>query len=486
MATTPAFDIVFFGGTGDLALRKLLPALYQAHKAGALHADGRIFALGREPIGLEGYLELLQQRVRPKLGGDYDEEVWESFVSRLRFQTLDANNAQDYRNLVQAMDSSGERITVCYLATAPHLFISICQNLAAVGLNHPHVRVVLEKPLGHDLKSSDTISEAVGQCFTENQIYRIDHYLGKESVQNLMAIRFGNTLFEPLWRREWIDNIQITIAEDLGVEGRGEFYDRTGALRDMLQSHLLQLLCIVAMEPPPSLSEDAIRDEKLKVLRSLKPFSTEDVLSKSVRGQYRSGAINGKPVAGYREEQHVAADSNTETFVALQAEVVNWRWAGIPFFLRTGKRLQERVAEIVINFRNVPHALFPSPMGLHSANRMVIGLQPKESVRLYFLAKEPGDAMNLQSTYLNLDFPTMFKARRADAYERLLLEVIRGQLSLFMRRDEQAQAWAWVEPILECWSKYSIPPKTYTAGSWGPAASSALASRAGVLWHEET
>ncbi|MGB6103478.1 MAG: glucose-6-phosphate dehydrogenase [Pusillimonas sp.] len=486
MSTTPAFDIVFFGGTGDLALRKLIPSLYHAHKAGALHPDGRIFSLGRKNIGLEGYLQLLAERVRPRLGPDFDEEVWAAFTRRLHFRTLEAGTAKDYADLARALGDSPARVTVCYLATAPSLFIPICQHLAAAGVNHPNVRVVLEKPLGHDLESSNAINAAVGRCFSENQIYRIDHYLGKESVQNLMAIRFGNTLFEPLWRREWIDNVQITIAEELGVEERGEFYDRTGALRDMLQSHLLQLLCIVAMEPPPSLSEDAVRDEKLKVLKSLKPFMPEDVLAKAVRGQYRSGAINGMPVPAYRDEHDIAPDSNTETFVALQAEVGNWRWAGVPFFLRTGKRMQERVAEIVINFRKVPHSVFPIPVGLHSANRLVIRLQPKESIRLYLLAKEPGDGMDLQSTYLNLDFHAMFKARWADAYERLLLDVIRGRLALFMRCDEQAQAWNWVEPIIDCWDTHAIPPKMYTAGSWGPAASSGLLSRAGAVWHEET
>ena len=292
-------------------------------------------------------------------------------------------------------------------------------------------------------------------------------------------------MFEPLWRREWIDHIQITIAEELGVEERGDFYDHTGALRDMLQSHLLQLLCMVAMEPPSSLAEEAVRNEKLKVLKSLKPFSVEDVLGKTVRGQYRSGAIRGAPVPGYREEPHVAPDSITETFVALQAEVMNWRWAGVPFFLRTGKRMQERVAEIVIHFRPVPHALFHTPFNLQPANKLVIRLQPSESIRLYFLAKAPGDAMNLQSAYLNLDFHTLFKARHADAYERLLLDVIHGRLALFMRRDEQAQAWVWVEPILACWQQHGIAPKPYISGSWGPAASSGLLSRAGVVWHEE-
>ena len=485
MATTPAFDIVFFGGTGDLALRKLLPSLYHAHKDGVLHPDGRIHALGRKALGQDGYLALLEERVRPRLGEHADEPMWKTFLARVHFHVLDAQQPQHYTKLANVLGPPSGRVVVCYLATAPSLFIPICEHLAAAGLNHPNVRVVLEKPLGHDLPSSNAINEAVGQCFTENQIYRIDHYLGKESVQNLLAVRFGNTLFEPLWRREWIDNVQITIAEELGVEERGDFYDRTGALRDMLQSHLLQLLCMVAMEPPASLTEDAVRDEKLKVLRSLKPFTPEDVLTKAVRGQYRSGAINGRPVPAYRDEPHVDPASNTETFVALQAEVSNWRWSGVPFFLRTGKRMQERVAEIVINFRRVPHTLFPMPIGLQSGNRLVIRLQPKEGVRLYFLAKQPGDAMSLQSTYLDLDFHAMFKARWSDAYERLLLDVIRGRLALFMRRDEQAQAWSWVEPILDCWSRHAIAPKMYTAGSWGPAASSGLLSRAGVAWHEE-
>ena len=485
MATTPAFDMVLFGGTGDLVMRKLLPALYQAHKAGLLHQDGRIIALGRKDLGRDGYLAQVQEKARSHIEPGFDPAVWAAFLERIDFHKLEAAAPDDYASLAQRLGPDGERVTVCYLATTPDLFTTICGQLAAVGLNRPSVRVVLEKPLGHDLDSSASINDAVARYFAEDQTYRIDHYLGKESVQNLMAIRFGNALFEPLWRHEWVDNVQITIAEDIGVEGRGEFYDKTGALRDMVQNHLLQLLCIVAMEPPATLEANAIRDEKLKALKALKPFSAEDVALKTVRGQYKAGAVGGRPVPGFHDEANIPADSRTETFVALRAEIANWRWAGVPFFLRTGKRMQERLAEIVINFRGVPHSLFENPVGQHTANRLVIRLQPEESIRLYFLAKEPGDAMRLQSTHLDLDFQSMYKVRRADAYERLLLDVIRGRLALFMRRDELVEAWRWVEPIIENWEHSTVPPKSYTAGTWGPAASTGLLSRAGAAWNEE-
>jgi glucose-6-phosphate 1-dehydrogenase len=485
MATTPAFDMVLFGGTGDLVMRKLLPSLYQAHKAGLLNENGRIIALGRKDMAREGYLAFADENSRVHLKQDFDAAAWNSFISRIDYHKLDADNADDFAALADKLGRTHDRVTVCYLATAPQFFATICEQLAAVGLNHEQVRVVLEKPLGHDLASSEKINADVAQFFNEDQLYRIDHYLGKESVQNLMAIRFGNTLFEPLWRREWIHDVQITIAEDLGVESRGDFYDGTGALRDMVQNHLLQLLCMVAMEPPANLEANAVRDEKLKVLKALKPFTAADVASKTVRGQYKSGAVGGKPVVGYLDEANIPASSQTETFVALKAEIANWRWSGVPFYLRTGKRMQERVAEIVINFRDVPHALFPSPVSANTGNRLVIRLQPDESIRLHFLAKEPGDTMRLQPTYLNLDFSAMSSVRRADAYERLLLDVIRGKLALFMRRDELAEAWRWVAPIIETWERSTVPPKPYTAGTWGPAASSALLSRDGVAWHEE-
>ena len=480
----PDFDMVLFGGTGDLARRKLLPALFDAHCAGLLHPAARILATGSRASTTEAYLAALEESVRPGLE-HAPPDAWAAFLARIDYVQVDADEPAHFDVLARRVLQRAPEVVVCYLATAPQLFAPICAQLGRTGLNHPGVRVVLEKPLGHDLESSEAINAEVARDFAEDQIYRIDHYLGKESVQNLMAIRFGNALFEPLWRRECIQDVQITIAEELGVETRGDFYDRIGALRDMVQNHLLQLLCMVTMEPPASLSEDAIRDEKIKILKALKPITPQEVAEKTVRGQYRAGAVGGRPVPGYLDERGIAPDSRTETFVAIKAEIANWRWAGVPFYLRTGKRMQARVAEIVIHFRDVPHAIFPRPLGLSPQNRLVIRLQPEESIRLYFLVKQPGDTVTLTQTSLDLDLANSFKARRAGAYERLLLDVIRGRLGLFVRRDEQVQAWRWVEPILETWRDSLVPPKPYTAGTWGPASSSALLSRDGALWHEE-
>jgi glucose-6-phosphate 1-dehydrogenase len=375
-----------------------------------------------------------------------------------------------------------------YLATAPSLFVQACKGLAAVGLNEARVRVVLEKPLGHDLASAREINDAVRQLFSERQIFRIDHYLGKQSVQNLMALRFGNAIFEPLWRREAIADVQITIAEDLGVEGRGGYYERSGALRDMMQNHLLQLLCIVAMEPPASSDADSIRDEKLKVLRCLKRFDPTTISTHVVRGQYRAGVAAGVAVPGYLDEPGVDPGSHTETFVAVRTEIENWRWAGVPFLLRTGKRLGTRGAEIVINFRPVPHPIFEGTEA-PARNRLVISLQPDDTIEMHLLAKASNRAKaeqgRLVPVKLDLDFRQTFGTQTIEAYERLLRKVIAGRLDLFVRFDEQMAAWEWVSPILDAWAQDPTPPRPYAAGTWGPPAASALASRDGSSWPEE-
>ena len=481
-----AFDLILFGGTGDLAMRKLLPALYQRHRDTADTQGWRIIAVGRHAIDRDAFIarvhESLRRFVTP---ADFTEAAFERFSQSLEYLALDASQPSDFARLSSALADAAQRIRVFYLATAPDLFVTICEGLASVGLVTPLSRVVLEKPLGRDLASANLINERVGAIFREDQIYRIDHYLGKEPVQNLVALRFGNALLEPLWSREWVSNVQITIAETVGVESRGEFYDRIGALRDMVQNHLLQLLCILAMEPPTSIDADAVRDEKLKVLRALKPLTAQDMATSAVRGQYRAGAIAGGAVPGYLEETGIPAGSTTETFVALKAELGNWRWAGVPFYLRTGKRMQERLAEIVVTFRDVPHAILPTASGTREGNKLVIQLQPEESLSLHMMAKVPGDEMRVRPVQLGLDFGDVFETRSWDAYERLLMDVIRGRLTLFMRRDELDAAWRWVEPILDAWRRQGDRPKTYTAGSWGPAAASALIARDGFGWREE-
>jgi glucose-6-phosphate 1-dehydrogenase len=481
------FDLVLFGATGDLAGRKLLPALYMRYREKDIGSHARLFATARQHLSPDDFRTHARQRLQENVDpAQLDGPTCEAFLRLLEYVPVDGAIPESFKALAARLaERSADRVRVFFLATTPKLFAGICHNLAAAGAVTPKSRVVLEKPLGSDLASSQEISEAVAKIFPEDRIYRIDHYLGKESVQNLLALRFGNSMFEPLWSRAWVHDVQITLAEEVGVEGRGEFYDATGALRDMVQSHLLQLLCIVAMEPPTSIDSDAVRDAKLQVLRALKPYTEADVGTKTVRGQYRSGAIAGKPVPGYLEEPGIPQGSRTETFVALKAEIANWRWADVPFYLRTGKRLQERLAEIVINFRNVPHAILQAPNRLGAQNQLVIRLQPDDGLTLQIQAKTPGEGMRLQPISLDLLFKEELKARMLDAYERLLMDVIRGHLTLFMRRDELEAAWTWVEPIMHGWSTSNDPPKTYPAGTWGPAASSALVGRDGCVWPEE-
>ncbi|MFB0899951.1 MAG: glucose-6-phosphate dehydrogenase [Polaromonas sp.] len=487
-----SFDLVLFGGTGDLAWRKLMPALFQAFRHGSLPAGGRIIGVARDDLSDDAYRAFIKARFDDvELAKRPREDEFAGFATLLHFVRMDVTQATDYARLAALLKARNADTVVMYVATAPGLFTSVCEQIAAAGLNGPQTRVVLEKPLGHDLASNRAINETVRRVLTEKQVFRIDHYLGKPSVQNLFALRFGNALFEPLWRRENIANIQITIAEDLGVEKRGAFYDHTGALRDMVQNHALQLLCAIGMEPPINAHADAIRDEKLKVLRALKPWTLETLQQHVVRGQYSAGTINGVAVPGYRQETGVAAHSQTETFVALRAEIANWRWAGVPFYIRTGKRLAARDARIVINFRPTPHAIFSTPAG--AVNRLVINLQPKDGLELHLLA-QGGDkrnqnreqnTMQLAPVQLDLDFDKRFGSQRVGAYERLLLDVIDGRLNLFVRSDEQEEAWRWVEPILDHWRHAAHEPRPYAAGTWGPSAASAMIARDGYCWSEE-
>ncbi|OHC78080.1 MAG: glucose-6-phosphate dehydrogenase [Rhodoferax sp. RIFCSPLOWO2_12_FULL_60_11] len=483
-----SFDLVLFGGTGDLAWRKLMPALFQAFRHGTLPRDGRIIGVGRDDLSNAQYQAQICARFdQVELAKRPSEEEFCRFAALLEFVQMDLSHPDDYARLVAKLAERQADVVVMYVATAPSLFTTVCQQLAIAGLNTPQTRVVLEKPLGHDLASNRAINRTVSEVFGEKHIFRIDHYLGKPSVQNLFALRFGNALFEPLWRREHIANIQITIAEELGVEQRGAFYETTGALRDMVQNHALQLLCAIGMEPPINSHADAIRDEKLKVLRSLKPWTAESLTQDVIRGQYAAGSIGGAPVAAYREETGVDPHSHTETFVALRTEISNWRWAGVPFYIRTGKRLASRDARIVVNFQPTPHAIFNSQIG--DANRLVINLQPKDGLELHLLAQGQSNRRNSQTlspVQLDLDFDKRFGSERVGAYERLLLEVIDGRLNLFVRSDEQEEAWRWVEPILEHWKNDTLGPRLYAAGTWGPSTSSAMIARDGFCWAEES
>ncbi len=472
--------LLLFGATGDLSQRMLLPSLCALDADGLLGPDVRIIGTARSPMNDAEFRNFARAALEKFLPADRRGSL-ASFLNRLSYQGLDATSLEGFDDLAKKVGTPAQGLAI-FLSTAPSLFEPTIRGLQHAGLDGPNVRMCLEKPLGTNLDSSCEINDAVSAAFPEERIFRIDHYLGKETVQNLLALRFANILFEPLWNAAHIDHVQITVAETVGLEGRVAFYDDAGALRDMVQNHMLQLLALVAMEPPSNFDATAIRDEKVKVLRSLRQVTQ----SETVTGQYRAGAISGQAVPGYDDE--LGKDSDTETFVAIKAHVDNWRWKGVPFYLRTGKRLPKRVTEIVVQFRCVPHSIFADKGAKMTPNRLVIGIQPEENISLSLMAKVPGldrDGIRLRSVPLDIAMRDAFTgAVRRIAYERLLLDLVEGDQTLFVRRDEVEAQWEWVDRIRALWDAQNLEPKTYTAGSWGPSAAIALAERDGVTWHE--
>jgi len=479
------FDFIAFGGTGDLAERKLLPALYQRQRAGQFSEPTRIIGTSRAKMSHKEYREFAAKAISEHVKQDeIDADQLETFLARLHYIAADGKSGDGFEALKKQIGDS-DRIRVFYMAVAPALFGDIANHLKGHGLINKKSRIVVEKPIGRDLASAQALNDQIGSVFSEQQIFRIDHYLGKETVQNLMALRFANALYEPLWNSAHIDHVQITVAETVGLEDRIGYYDKAGALRDMVQNHILQLLCLVAMEAPSSMDADAVRDEKLKVLRSLKRVNGQEAPKNTVRGQYRAGASAGGAVKGYQEE--LGADSTTETFVAIKAEIGNWRWAGVPFYLRTGKRLATRVSEIVIEFKHIPHSIFGEGAGRIQANQLVIRLQPDEGVKQWIMIKDPGPGgMRLRQIALDMSFAESFQERNPDAYERLVMDVVRGNQTLFMRRDEVEAAWKWIDPIQGAWAENRQDAQGYTAGTWGPSSAIALIERDGRTWHEST
>ncbi|MBB3952387.1 glucose-6-phosphate dehydrogenase [Aureimonas jatrophae] len=480
------FDYVVFGGNGDLAERKLLPALYHRDHDGQIPEGSRIIGASRTALTDDEYRafarEALENFVAEK---DREPAAVDRFLARLSYRAVDARSDDGWEALKSLLEEAGDnRIRAFYLAVGPALFGDLATRIRTLGLANEKTRLVVEKPVGRDLASARALNALIGEHFEESQVFRIDHYLGKETVQNLMALRFANMLYEPLWNSAFVDHVQITVAESVGLEGRAGYYDKAGALRDMVQNHILQLMTLVALEPPSSLSADALRDEKLKILRSLKPITTANVEQVTVRGQYKAGASNGGAVKGYIDDLNDGT-SDTETFVAIKAEIDNWRWAGVPFYIRTGKRLAERVSEIVVTFRPIPHSIFGGTAGHIAANQLVVRLQPDEGVKQWLMIKDPGPGgMRLRHVPLDMSFAESFGVRNPDAYERLLMDVIRGNQTLFMRRDEVEAAWEWVDPILKSWEEIGVRPQGYTSGTWGPSSSIALIERDGRTWHE--
>ncbi|WP_277971189.1 glucose-6-phosphate dehydrogenase [Sphingomonas echinoides] len=487
MPRKPVGKLLLFGATGDLAQRMLLPSLYGLHADGLLPDGLTITGTARSENDDASYRAFAKTALEKFVPKDrMDEKAVESFLVRVGYQPLDATDIDHYKQLSDKVGDVSGGLAI-FLSTAPSLFEAVIRGLEGAGLAGETVRIGLEKPLGYDLASSREINDTVATAFPEERTFRIDHYLGKETVQNILALRFGNSFFEPVWNARGIDNVQITISETVGLEERAAYYDGAGALRDMVANHMLQLLALVAMEPPARFDGNAIRDEKAKVFRSLRQIKPEDAARDTVTGQYGPGASGGEIVRSYTDELEKA--STTETFVAIKAHVDNWRWQGVPFYLRTGKRMPTRRSEIAIQFKPVPHSMFSNRGGLLQPNVLIIRLQPEEYVQLLVMAKEPGldrEGIRLREVPLNLSLDAEFAgSRRRIAYERLLLDLIEGDQTLFVRRDEVEAQWTWIDAIREGWVANDMKPKSYPSGSWGPSAAVALTERDGVTWQDD-
>jgi glucose-6-phosphate 1-dehydrogenase len=486
---------VLFGATGDLAHRKLVPALFQLARGGNLPSESAIVGFARRDWADDDLRADYEKSLSTGGGPDF-REVWQEFAQRIVFSPGTFDDAASFLKLRETLErvdktfgTQGNR--VYYLAVAPEFFATIISGLGEAGLIYPGhqespwSRVVIEKPFGHDLQSARALNRDVSAVLAENQVYRIDHYLGKETVQNIHALRFGNCIFEPIWNRRYVGSVQITVAEEVGMAGgRGAYYDTAGTIRDMVQNHMMQLLCLVAMEPPVDLSADAVRNEKVKVLQALPRWRPQDVFTNVVRAQYTAGSIQGSEVPGYLQEKGVAPDSKTDAFVAIRLELANWRWASVPFFLRTGKRLPKRATEIAIQFRRPPTELFePELDGQSGANQLVLRIQPNEGASLAFEAKVPGSRRRLQEVRMDFRYGTAFAVPPPEAYERLLMDVMLGDPTLFTRTDEVESAWRFISQILDAWQQPDAPaPVTYVAGSWGPQAADALIAGDGARW----
>jgi glucose-6-phosphate 1-dehydrogenase len=482
--------VVLFGATGDLAHRKVIPALYHLWRTNLLPHEFRLVAIGRRPYDDDTFrAEILASLERYSRVLPLDLDAWESFAPRIDYHRLDFDDTAGFEKLASALDAydaehgtPGNRLY--YLAAQPSQFAELIAQLGRAGLDHERHeggwrRVVIEKPFGHDLDSARRLNREVGKVFRESQVYRIDHYLGKETVRNLLVFRFGNGIFEPLWNRRYVDHIQITVAESIGIESRGAFYEQTGASRDVLQNHLLQLVSLIAMEPPATFEANALRDEKVKVLRAISSDPANDV----VRGQYGPGWVAATQVPGYRAEEDVDPASETETFVAAKLTIDDWRWSGVPFYVRTGKRLPKRATEIAIQYREVPHRLFEDEGVTPDANLLAIRIQPDEGIMLRFGAKVPGLGVDVRSVTMDFAYGSAFSVDSPDAYETLILDALQGDASLFTRADEVEQAWSIVDPIIDTWATASAPRfPNYDAGSWGPDAADALLERDGHQW----